>query len=252
MGIGKEISEARKVAQVPRLSRGMDWYRLHFVRRFSIYISYFLAKAYIPPNLITMAMGLAALCGAACLVLDNLWWNIAGAFLGQLWLILDCVDGEVARLRNKTSVFGVYLDDLMHTIVNPSFILALGLHVYLKESSYVNLAAMILIYSVWHWKRLVTRITRTKLKSAGGLETTSSVRTSQNKANRTMFYYLRAILPHCVSDVDSMLIVSVVVIFDHVTEYDIVKSVLYLYTTLSVLFIAALILRDMKRVYRGT
>lgn len=247
MDIGKEISEARKVAQAPRFELGMDWYRSYFVRRFSIYLSYILAKARISPNVITIAMGITALCGSACLVLDNLWWNIVGALLGQLWLILDCVDGEVARLQKRPSVFGIYLDKLTHTIVNPTYILALGLHVYLQESSGLNLAAMILTYSAWHWKRWIGQLARTTLEVESGVKRASSAKMLRNRANRPVFYCFRKIVLQCFSDVVVMLIVSFVIILNHATEFNIAKWVLYMYTISLLLFVAALILRDRRK-----
>jgi len=248
MGIGKEISEARKIAQVPRFALGMDWYRAHFTRSFSIYLSYFLAKVRTPPNVITIAMGITSLCGAACMVPHNLWWNIAGAFLGQLWLTLDCTDGEVARLLKRTSVFGKYLDNLTHTIANPAFVLALGLHVYLKEPSVVNLAAMILIYSTRHWQRGIGRLTRITSDAKSAVRMTNSQEMSQNSICRTGLRYLRTILLHCFGDVEAMLIVSAVILLSHTTERNIAKWVLYLYTISSALFITALIVRDRQRI----
>ena len=47
----------------------------------------------------------------------NLGW-LAGAGLLQLWYLLDHVDGQVARYRDRESLDGVQLDYLMHHTVD--------------------------------------------------------------------------------------------------------------------------------------
>jgi len=164
----------------------------------------------------------------------------------KLWLALDCADGEVARLQKRTSIFGIHLDRLAHIIANPTFILALGLHVYLQESSVVNLAAMILIYSAWHWKGGIGRLTTT-LQVKSGIKVEKSPKMSHKKADRKIYYYVRMALVCCFGDIEEMLLISAAIVLDHVTGYDIAKWWLYLYTILLLLFVAALILRDRRK-----
>jgi hypothetical protein len=48
--------------------------------------------------------------GAALIALGNPLWQIIGALCFQMWLILDCADGSVARATNSGSLRGEYAD----------------------------------------------------------------------------------------------------------------------------------------------
>lgn len=50
-----------------------------------------------------------------------------GALLIQVYLLLDCVDGEVARWRRQTSLTGVYLDRVGHYMSEAALLTGLGL-----------------------------------------------------------------------------------------------------------------------------
>jgi phosphatidylglycerophosphate synthase len=246
MSFRKKIAEARKIAQVPRTAEGEHWYSAYFVRYFSIYFSYFLDKLHVPANAVTVAMGIVGLCGAVCLVFNNLWWNIAGTILLHMWFFLDVVDGEVARLKGRTYLLGIYLDRLTHIIVNPTFVLALGLRVYLKEPCIVNLVAMIAVYSAWHWKRRVGLLVASTLMKHGA-RTGESVKTTWTKKKHSYRYYLVLALLKCFGDLEGMVIVSGLILASYVTQYDAAKWGLYAYTVLLLLYIGLLIIRDVWR-----
>jgi phosphatidylglycerophosphate synthase len=46
--------------------------------------------------------------------------------LAQLWLLLDCCDGELARWRQTVSPVGIYLDGVSHAVVQTALPAALG------------------------------------------------------------------------------------------------------------------------------
>jgi phosphatidylglycerophosphate synthase len=50
----------------------------------------------------------------------------AGAMLIQAYLLLDCSDGEVARVTGKTSTTGVYLDRIGHYLSEVALLIGLG------------------------------------------------------------------------------------------------------------------------------
>jgi hypothetical protein len=45
----------------------------------------------------------------------------------QMYLLLDCVDGEIARWRKQTSITGVYLDRVGHYLSEPALLVGFGL-----------------------------------------------------------------------------------------------------------------------------
>jgi phosphatidylglycerophosphate synthase len=52
--------------------------------------------------------------------------GLAGALLVQAYLLLDCSDGEVARVTGKTSILGVYLDRIGHYLSEVALLVGLG------------------------------------------------------------------------------------------------------------------------------
>lgn len=70
------------------------------------------------PNVITLLSMMIGLGGAACFATGSYAGGIAGALLFQLAVILDCCDGEVARLTFTESPLGQTLDLVSDNIVH--------------------------------------------------------------------------------------------------------------------------------------
>ena len=62
------------------------------------------------PNQVTGLSVLVGLAAAAMFALGTAWSLVAGAVLLQLSLVLDCVDGDVARFQRSFSPVGAWLD----------------------------------------------------------------------------------------------------------------------------------------------
>ncbi|MFO0574377.1 MAG: CDP-alcohol phosphatidyltransferase family protein [Polyangia bacterium] len=75
---------------------------------------YLLRSTRVTPNQVTFFSLFVHLCGCASLLFwrqpAGLW---AAAFIGYLAFVLDCVDGQLARITGKTSTVGSYLDFLV-------------------------------------------------------------------------------------------------------------------------------------------
>lgn len=70
------------------------------------------------PNVVTLLSMIIGLGGAACFATGSYAAGIAGALLFQLAVILDCCDGEVARLTFAESPLGQALDLVSDNIVH--------------------------------------------------------------------------------------------------------------------------------------
>jgi phosphatidylglycerophosphate synthase len=70
-----------------------------------------------------IAAGMAA---GAALLIPGLTGGILAALLIQLYLLLDCVDGELARWRQQTSTVGVYLDRVGHYLSEATLLVGFG------------------------------------------------------------------------------------------------------------------------------
>lgn len=103
--------------------RPLGYYAL---QRFpSIYITRLLLATRIMPNHITIAGFLLGLAGC-WFVLQWLWYlKLVGIGFLYLNVLLDKVDGEIARYKKIYSLKGIYLDYTNHLLIPPLFFLAL-------------------------------------------------------------------------------------------------------------------------------
>jgi phosphatidylglycerophosphate synthase len=69
----------------------------------------------------------AGVLAAAALTVPGLWGAIAAFLLIQCQILLDCSDGELARLRERFSPAGIYLDRFAHYFTETLLPIALGI-----------------------------------------------------------------------------------------------------------------------------
>ena len=110
------ISELRRICQPPREE---SWWFTYIGRPISIYLTKLLLYTPITGNQVTILMLIAGVAAGTLFISGNYWYSIAGALLFMLSILLDLVDGEVARYRKASSLRGWYLDRLTHNIVYP-------------------------------------------------------------------------------------------------------------------------------------
>ncbi|MDH6136193.1 phosphatidylglycerophosphate synthase [Kitasatospora sp. MAA4] len=104
------------------------WAGRLYMRRISLRITRVLSTVTaITPNGLTYLMMLTGVLAGAALVIPGIAGAIAGALLIQVYLLLDCVDGEVARWRRQTSLTGVYLDRVGHYMSEAALLTGAGL-----------------------------------------------------------------------------------------------------------------------------
>ncbi|GAA0982404.1 CDP-alcohol phosphatidyltransferase family protein [Acrocarpospora macrocephala] len=123
------MAELRAKAQ-PEMTmerrNGEHWAGLLYMRKLSIYVTWALAKTRISPNQVTGLMILSGLLAGVVLALPGLAAAIGAALLIQLYLLLDCSDGELARWTGRTSITGVYLDRVGHYFAEAALLIGLG------------------------------------------------------------------------------------------------------------------------------
>jgi phosphatidylglycerophosphate synthase len=95
-------------------------------RAVSTSITKLLVNTNVTPNQMTYVSTLVGAAGVLC-VFQATWVYVAiGAFLVQMQSILDGCDGEIARLKFKSSKFGEWLDNVLDDQVNVAFGIAMG------------------------------------------------------------------------------------------------------------------------------
>lgn len=113
-------------------------------RYFTRYVSYpftlLLIRTSVTPNQVTIAFILAFLAGGFC-QLDQVHRIVPmiGALLMWLGLVLDTVDGEIARYKKIFSVKGVYLDMLSHRIIHSILFACTGIGLWLRDRNVIAL-----------------------------------------------------------------------------------------------------------------
>jgi phosphatidylglycerophosphate synthase len=103
------------------------WAGRLYMRRVSPYLTRVVLATPIPANAVTAAMIPTGLLAALCITIPGLWGAVLGVLFIQLQLLLDCVDGEVARWRKTFSPLGIYLDQLGHYSAEAALLAALGI-----------------------------------------------------------------------------------------------------------------------------
>jgi phosphatidylglycerophosphate synthase len=124
------IAELRAATQPESLfarNSGEHWAGKLYVRRFSPYVTRGLLSTRVTPNAVTWAMIFVGLAAAAVLTLPGVLAALAAALLIQCQILLDCVDGELARWRRQFSPAGIYLDRLGHYVTETALPIALGI-----------------------------------------------------------------------------------------------------------------------------
>lgn len=79
-----------------------------FYRPISFFVSSFFCKIGFTANMVSFLSTLIALVGCACFVLCE---PIAGAIAVNIWLVLDCADGNIARAVKKEK-YGDFADSM--------------------------------------------------------------------------------------------------------------------------------------------
>src|SRR3989344_9425081 len=143
----KPIAQLRDILQREKLEgRERPWgYRL-FQRGPSIYITWLLLRTPIIPNAVTLLSILSGVGGAYLLLYPNWKVKLVALFLFYLNLLLDRVDGEIARYKKQFSLKGIYLDELNHYIIPPLFFLSLAWG--LKDAT-VYAESLVLLAGMW-------------------------------------------------------------------------------------------------------
>jgi phosphatidylglycerophosphate synthase len=123
------IAELRPIAQPDQHLRrpGEEhWAGRLYMRRISLHVTRLLVVTPLSANMVSFLMIPVGLLAGFLLSLPGLAAAVGAAVLAQLWLLLDCCDGEVARWRRTLSPKGPYLDALGHYTIEAALPVGLG------------------------------------------------------------------------------------------------------------------------------
>ena len=140
---------------------------------------------WITPNLLSSIAFVFGMAAAACFLMQDRWWLVAGAALFHLSFIVDCMDGKIARLNDSGSMFGAWFDfifDRIRVIVCTAALMG-GQYARTGETKFLWLATAVISLDLFRYlnssqmakiKRAMTR----QLSEARGEDPAARVETS--------------------------------------------------------------------------
>jgi len=108
------MSEIAEIYRSSKKKKDINRFTQYIARPPASVVVYFLRNTPITPNQVTFVSAVIAAGAAAMLILlPGYWWLVAAAAVFEFSFVLDCVDGQLARLRKIASPAGHLLDFLM-------------------------------------------------------------------------------------------------------------------------------------------
>ncbi|MFD5712737.1 CDP-alcohol phosphatidyltransferase family protein [Streptomyces pharetrae] len=109
------LEELREVCQ-PRAKlasrNGEHWAGRLYMRRISLRLTRQLVRTPVTPDQLTWTMVVCGVASGAALMIPGPTGAVLAVLLMQLFLLFDCVDGEVARWKGQNNATGIYVDRL--------------------------------------------------------------------------------------------------------------------------------------------
>ncbi|MEU5367455.1 CDP-alcohol phosphatidyltransferase family protein [Streptomyces sp. NPDC005951] len=124
------VAELRPVVHPPGVKdrrSGEHWAGRMYMREVSLRVDRYLVNTRVTPNQVTYVMTLAGALAAPALLVPGVWGAVLGVVMVQLYLLFDCVDGELARWKKQYSLGGVYLDRVAAYLCDAAVLVGLGL-----------------------------------------------------------------------------------------------------------------------------
>lgn len=124
------MAQIREVCQPPAIrgrTNSEHWVADVYLRDISPYLTRLLLRTPITANQVTWLMVATGASAALAVLIPGLLGPVLAALLGQMQMLWDCCDGEVARWRRKSSPMGVFIDRVGHYTTEGLIPIALGL-----------------------------------------------------------------------------------------------------------------------------
>lgn len=104
---------------------------LFVTNEISLFLTWVLVKTRVSPNQITVT---SLFCGILCGFFYVSGWFITGSFFLFFSHVLDCTDGNLARAKDKFSIFGRWLDFVSDKMADVCILLCVSLYFFRTQS----------------------------------------------------------------------------------------------------------------------
>jgi phosphatidylserine synthase len=121
------------------------FFSVFFLRRVSKLLTWAAVKVGATPNQVTIASFAIGLYAAFLFAQGGTWSLIGGAILLQVSIIVDCVDGEIARYTRKFSELGAWLDAITDRVKEYAVFLGLAYGAFVQNGQNLWVLAAVLM-----------------------------------------------------------------------------------------------------------
>ena len=119
--------------------RNTNFWVYMFNRKLSFYPTWLFIRLGMTANQVTFFSILIGLIGCLFFSLGGKVNFITGAILINIWAILDCVDGNMARLLKSASSYGWFLDSITGLLLNAIMLSSIGVGLYHQQDSFIQI-----------------------------------------------------------------------------------------------------------------
>jgi hypothetical protein len=146
-----EVNKGLAKINIPMLrlkmaNRANDgFFSVFFLRRVSKLLTWVAVKIGATPNQVTIASFAIGLYAAFLFAQGDTWSLIVGAILLQVSIIVDCVDGELARYTRKFSELGAWLDAITDRVKEYAVFLGLAYGAFVQNGQNLWVLAAVLM-----------------------------------------------------------------------------------------------------------
>jgi len=146
-----EVTKGLAKINIPMLrlkmaNRANDgFFSVFFLRRVSKLLTWAAVKIGATPNQVTLASFAIGLYAAFLFAQGDTWSLIGGAILLQVSIIVDCVDGELARYTRKFSELGAWLDAITDRVKEYAVFLGLAYGAFVQNGQNLWVLAAVLM-----------------------------------------------------------------------------------------------------------
>ena len=110
-----------------QLSDRNDLWLYYVIRKISFYITWIFLKSGFSANQTTYIAIIVGLTGCGFMTYTDYKIKIIGTLLINFWIVLDCVDGNIARYKKESSEYGEFIDSLGGYLMNALLFLSVGI-----------------------------------------------------------------------------------------------------------------------------
>lgn len=108
-----------------------------YVRKISFYVTWLCLRLGLTANQVTSISLIFGMLGCFFLLIGEKESTIVGAILINFWAILDCVDGNIARVLKTSSKTGWFFDSISGYMLNSILLFSMGIGIYFVPDNFI-------------------------------------------------------------------------------------------------------------------